>query len=137
MLLSRNPRKHQLALPGVVWVNLTELTAKRHLHPVEVKELTVAPHPLAPEQVRQLDAYRRAANYLSVGQIYLYDNPLLNDLDRFHLVIDTIARLPQTGAQGRRLKRRLMDKLTGHKQYINQHGQDLPEIRAWQWSNHP
>ena len=33
--------------------------------------------PLPPELLRQMDAYWRAANYLSVGQIYLYDNPLL------------------------------------------------------------
>ncbi|HEX4047905.1 MAG TPA: phosphoketolase family protein [Elusimicrobiota bacterium] len=35
------------------------------------------PRRLAPEQLRKIDAYWRAANYLSVGQIYLYDNPLL------------------------------------------------------------
>ena len=34
---------------------------------------------LAPEQLRKIDAYWRAANYLSVGQIYLYDNPLLRE----------------------------------------------------------
>jgi xylulose-5-phosphate/fructose-6-phosphate phosphoketolase len=34
-------------------------------------------NPLSPEQLRKMDAYWRAANYLSVGQIYLYDNPLL------------------------------------------------------------
>lgn len=33
--------------------------------------------PLTPELLRKMDAYWRAANYLSVGQIYLYDNPLL------------------------------------------------------------
>jgi xylulose-5-phosphate/fructose-6-phosphate phosphoketolase len=33
--------------------------------------------PLTPELLRRMDAYWRAANYLSVGQIYLYDNPLL------------------------------------------------------------
>ena len=33
--------------------------------------------PLSPEMLRKMDAYWRAANYLSVGQIYLYDNPLL------------------------------------------------------------
>lgn len=33
--------------------------------------------PLSPEKLRTLDAYWRAANYLSVGQIYLLDNPLL------------------------------------------------------------
>ena len=34
---------------------------------------------LAPEELRKIDAYWRAANYLSVGQIYLYDNPLLRE----------------------------------------------------------
>ena len=35
--------------------------------------------PLTPELLRKMDAYWRAANYLSVGQIYLYDNPLLKE----------------------------------------------------------
>src|ERR1700719_1660080 len=35
------------------------------------------PNPLSPEEIRRIDAYWRAANYLSVGQIYLYGNPLL------------------------------------------------------------
>src|SRR5205807_1151368 len=35
--------------------------------------------PLSPDLLRRLDAYWRAANYLSVGQIYLYDNPLLRE----------------------------------------------------------
>jgi len=37
----------------------------------------MTPRTLTPELLRQMDAYWRAANYLSVGQIYLYDNPLL------------------------------------------------------------
>jgi xylulose-5-phosphate/fructose-6-phosphate phosphoketolase len=42
--------------------------------------------PLGPELVRRIDAYWRAANYLSVGQIYLYDNPLLKKpLTRAHI----------------------------------------------------
>ena len=62
-----------------------------------------------------------------------FDMTVLNDLDRFHLVIDAIDRLPQTGEKGQNLKRRLEDKLVEHRQYINQHGQDLPEIRNWTW----
>ncbi|MCB2021185.1 MAG: phosphoketolase family protein [Burkholderiaceae bacterium] len=62
-----------------------------------------------------------------------FDMTVLNDLDRFHLVMDTIDRLPQTGERGLALKRRLQDKLIEHKRYIRAHGQDLPEIRNWQW----
>lgn len=63
-----------------------------------------------------------------------FDMTVLNDVDRFHLVMDAIDRLPQTGDKGIFLKRRLKEKLIEHKQYINLHGQDLPEIRNWQWS---
>ena len=47
--------------------------------------------------------------------------------------MDTIDRLPQTGEKGRALKQRLQAKLIEHKQYIDKHGQDLPEIRNWKW----
>jgi xylulose-5-phosphate/fructose-6-phosphate phosphoketolase len=62
-----------------------------------------------------------------------FDMTVLNDLDRFHLVIDAIDRLPQTGDKGTRLKRQLKDKLVEHKEYIDRHGEDMPEIRDWKW----
>jgi len=64
-----------------------------------------------------------------------FDMTVLNDLDRFHLVIDTIDRLPQTGEAGVGLKKQLTAKLIEHRQYINQNGQDMPEIRNWKWSS--
>ena len=51
-----------------------------------------------------------------------FDMTVLNDLDRFHLVMDAIDRLPQTGSAGAYLKQQLQDKLVEHKQYIDQHG---------------
>jgi len=62
-----------------------------------------------------------------------FDMTVLNDLDRFHLVMDTIDRLPQTGEEGIFLKRLLKGKLIEHKRYINEHGQDMPEIGNWKW----
>jgi xylulose-5-phosphate/fructose-6-phosphate phosphoketolase len=63
-----------------------------------------------------------------------FDMTVLNDMDRFHLVIDTIDRLPQAGGEGARLKQILRDKLVEHRQYINMNGQDMPEIRNWRWT---
>jgi xylulose-5-phosphate/fructose-6-phosphate phosphoketolase len=64
-----------------------------------------------------------------------FDMTVLNDLDRFHLVMDVIDRVPRTGHAGIYLKQQLKEKLLDHKQYIDKHGQDMPEIRDWTWSN--
>ena len=66
-----------------------------------------------------------------------FDMTVLNDMDRFHLVMDTVDRLPQTGATGAALKRKLAAKLVEHSRYIREHGQDLPEIRNWRWKPAP
>lgn len=62
-----------------------------------------------------------------------FDMTVLNEMDRFHLVMDVIDRLPQTGSKGVYLKQLLMDKLIQHKQYIKMNGKDMPEILNWKW----
>jgi len=62
-----------------------------------------------------------------------FDMTVLNDLDRFHLVMDSIDRLPQCAERGLYLRQQLADKLIEHRQYICEHGVDLPEIQNWLW----
>jgi xylulose-5-phosphate/fructose-6-phosphate phosphoketolase len=63
-----------------------------------------------------------------------FNMTVLNDLDRFHLVMDTIDRVPKTGYKGAALKMMLKDKLIEHRRFIETHGRDMPEIRDWKWN---
>jgi xylulose-5-phosphate/fructose-6-phosphate phosphoketolase len=63
-----------------------------------------------------------------------FDMTVLNDLDRFHLVMDVIDRVPEAGGPGVYLKQQMQDKLIEHRQYINLNGQDMPEVRNWRWN---
>ncbi|MEP6725920.1 MAG: phosphoketolase, partial [Bacteroidota bacterium] len=62
-----------------------------------------------------------------------FDLRVQNDIDRFHLVIDVIDRLPGLGSKGAYLKQQLQDKLIEHKHYVSEHGKDMPEILNWKW----
>jgi len=60
---------------------------------------------------------------------------VINDLDRFHLVMDVIDRLPQLEKSGAQVMQKMREKLIEHKEYINTHGEDMPKVRDWKWTN--
>lgn len=62
-----------------------------------------------------------------------FDMVVLNDLDRFHLVMDVIDRVPKLESVGAHLLQEMRDKRFEHKRYISEHGEDMPEIRDWKW----
>jgi xylulose-5-phosphate/fructose-6-phosphate phosphoketolase len=62
-----------------------------------------------------------------------FDMVVLNDLDRFHLVMDVIDRVPQLGPSAAYVKQALFQKLIEHKHYIATYGEDMPEVRDWKW----
>ncbi|HSZ25862.1 MAG TPA: phosphoketolase family protein [Cytophagaceae bacterium] len=85
--------------------------------------------------------YRRSNNsnihvrgYKEEGTITTaFDMTVLNDLDRFHLAMDVMDRLPHIGSRAAYLKQKLQDKLIEHKNYITRFGEDMPEILNWKW----
>jgi xylulose-5-phosphate/fructose-6-phosphate phosphoketolase len=62
-----------------------------------------------------------------------FDMCVLNQLDRFHLVGDVIDRLPQLGSKAAYAKQAIRDRLLDHKFWIEEHGEDHPDIVGWRW----
>jgi xylulose-5-phosphate/fructose-6-phosphate phosphoketolase len=62
-----------------------------------------------------------------------FDMVMLNDLDRFHLVIDVIDRVPGLAERASHLRQHMMDERLRHRAYTREHGDDPPELRNWTW----
>jgi xylulose-5-phosphate/fructose-6-phosphate phosphoketolase len=62
-----------------------------------------------------------------------FDMVVMNDLDRFHLVMDVIDRVPALGMRAARLRQQMVDKRTEHRLYVREHGEDMPEVADWVW----
>ncbi|MGE5112004.1 MAG: phosphoketolase [Acidobacteriaceae bacterium] len=66
-----------------------------------------------------------------------FDMTVLNELDRYHLAGDVVARVPRLRDVGAHFMQMLRDKLVEHTQYVREHGEDMPEIKNWVWSAEP
>ena len=62
-----------------------------------------------------------------------FDMVMLNDLDRFHLVIDVIDRVPGLAERASHLRQHMIDERLRHRAYTREHGDDPPELRDWTW----
>jgi xylulose-5-phosphate/fructose-6-phosphate phosphoketolase len=63
-----------------------------------------------------------------------FDMLVRNDMDRFHLVIDVIDRVPGLARKAATVRQEMVDKLAEHRDYVRRTGEDLPEIRHWEWA---
>jgi xylulose-5-phosphate/fructose-6-phosphate phosphoketolase len=64
-----------------------------------------------------------------------FDMVMLNDLDRFHLVMDVIDRVPSLGSRAAHVRQAMVDERLHHRQYTRDHGQDAPDVLNWVWPN--
>ncbi|HEY8680512.1 MAG TPA: phosphoketolase family protein [Candidatus Dormibacteraeota bacterium] len=62
-----------------------------------------------------------------------FDMVMMNDLDRFHLVMDVIDRVPGLGARAAHVRQQMSDLRLHHRQYTRDHGKDAPEVSDWAW----
>ncbi|MDZ4835177.1 MAG: phosphoketolase family protein [Candidatus Melainabacteria bacterium] len=62
-----------------------------------------------------------------------FDMVVMNDLDRYHLAQDVIDRVPKLQTRAARARQLVRGKLIDHKQYIEKHGIDMPEVSEWKW----
>lgn len=95
-----------------------------HGYPTLIHELTYLRHN------RNLKVF----GYQEEGTITTpFDMRVQNEIDRYHLVMAVINSLPELGNKGAYLLQEMRDKLVYHKNYINEYGEDMPEVKAWKW----
>ncbi|MDR2310293.1 MAG: phosphoketolase family protein [Brucellaceae bacterium] len=62
-----------------------------------------------------------------------FDMAVMNELDRYHLAIEALNRLPLAAGIAEPIIASLQEKLQQHHDYVREHGEDMPEIRDWKW----
>jgi xylulose-5-phosphate/fructose-6-phosphate phosphoketolase len=62
-----------------------------------------------------------------------FDMVMMNDMDRFHLVMDVIDRVPELGERAAHLRQEMIDQRARARAWTREHGEDMPEVRDWVW----
>jgi xylulose-5-phosphate/fructose-6-phosphate phosphoketolase len=62
-----------------------------------------------------------------------FDMVVLNGLDRYHLAIEAIERVPGLATKAAQVKQQFRDALIEHSAYVRAHGEDIPAVRDWVW----
>ncbi|MCC8356508.1 MAG: phosphoketolase family protein [Oscillospiraceae bacterium] len=95
-----------------------------HGYPSLIHELTY----------RRKNKHLHVRGYIEEGTITTpFDMRVLNNIDRFHLVLTALQNLDCLGNRSAALAQQMKDKLVEHRQYISKHGIDMPEIIDWKW----
>lgn len=85
---------------------------------------------------RRRNRHLHARGYTEEGTITTaFDMTVMNNMDRFHLVMDVIDRTKSLYGESQKLKELMEKKLVEHKNYIAEHGIDMPEVRNWKWKS--
>ncbi|MFH0750961.1 MAG: phosphoketolase family protein [Chloroflexota bacterium] len=145
--------RHHLPDVKVRFINVVDLMrlqdAREHPHGLSSAEfdaLFTTDRPIVfayhgyPSLIHQL-TYRRtnhrnlhARGYKEEGTTTTpFDMVMLNDLDRFHLVIDVIDRVPGLGPRAGHVRQLMVDRRIEARAYTRREGEDAPEIRGWAW----
>ncbi|MDI5973371.1 phosphoketolase family protein [Streptomyces sp. SL13] len=64
-----------------------------------------------------------------------FDMVVLNDMDRYRLVMDVIDRTPSLASRAIAVRQAMEEKRNKHRAYVREHGEDMPEVRDWSWAN--
>ena len=62
-----------------------------------------------------------------------FDMVVMNDMDRYKLVMDVIDRVPGLATRAAVVRQQMVDKRAVHHRYVREHGEDMPEVRDWTW----
>ena len=63
-----------------------------------------------------------------------FDMAVLNRLDRYRLALDAISRIPRLSDRVKQATERYWSTMQRHKLYVSEHGEDMPEVQNWRWT---